>query len=503
MMRRILLLLLMVTFVLAAGSVAAEESVDEAETTDAPGQSERQLLEAASSIGERVAEIRGLALKESIAKGVKDREQLRDMLVDRFHEEVPDAEFEAEAMVYRRLGLFAEDLDYRELMLDLLTEQIAGFYDQDATELYIMEGLPESVQKSAMAHEIFHAIQDQHFDIGTLLEPLDSRDHADFALSRMALIEGDATVVMIDYEFYEQGVLPQNEARSIIDVPALANILLQLDLSTLDAVESLEPPNAMDVGADPIPSLGDSVLGNAPPIVRDTLLFPYVEGMRFVIQARSGRTWSDFDQVYDSPPISTSQILHPQRYFDGDEPLDVRFDASDAIPRYDSVYDTTFGEMKFRSWLGTHLEDHSGTASAKEIAEGWDGDRIHGYLGPDDDEAIVVQLSTWRSEEEAAAFAETLDQILRRRHDAVSAHRTGPHGESWCMRPGSQSDGERHYIERWGELVLYIEGAPSRLDDQQRETEPTVFLIRDEVWDTQRRVPFGEILEKRKATLDE
>ncbi len=500
MIRRLLLALLASLFLLSSAQVAAEESPSGGEASEIEKDSEHRLLKAASSIGSRVAEIRGLELKESIQKGVKDRDQLRDMLIERFHEEVPDADFEAESLVYRRLGLFDDDLDYRELMLDLLTEQIAGFYDQDATELYIMEGLPESVQKTTMAHEIFHAIQDQHFDIGALLAPFDSRENADFALARMALIEGDAMAVMVDYELYEREVLPQNRARSFIDIPMMASMLLELlDLNTLEAMESLEPPNAMDIGADPLPSLGDSVLGNAPPIIRDTLLFPYVEGMRFVVHARSGRTWAEFDQIYTNAPVSTSQILHPERYFDGDEPLDIRFDAGQALSDYEQIYDTTFGEMKFRSWLGTHLEAITDAPAADEIASGWDGDRIHAYRASGEQEAIVVQLSTWRSEDEARAFAETLERILRFRHDATTAHHVGTHGESWCMRPGSQEEGERHFIERWGEMVLYIEGAPSRLDEQSHETDSTIWHIRDDVWDTHRRVPFREVLEARKG----
>ncbi len=508
LMPRLFVVFVFVSSLLAAPTLFAEEPPEAVDTESGEAieddaekptrESERELLKTASSITDTVSELRGLALKESIPKGVQDREELRDMLLERFHDEVPEEDFQAEARVYARMGLFDDDVDYRELMLDLLTEQIAGFYDQDAKELYIMEGLPERVQKPAMAHEIFHAIQDQHFDIGQLLAPLSSQENADFALARMALIEGDATVVMIDFVLAEQGILPQNRIRSAVDIPELAAILLEMDATQLAAVEQLEIPDAMELGDDSVPSLTDSVLGTAPPIIRDTLLFPYVEGMRFVIRARSGRTWEAFDQIYDDPPISTSQILHPERYFDEDAPVDISYSAQDALSDHELIYETVFGELQVRSWLDTHLAEVSGAPRSAEVAEGWDGDRIRGYAGPND-ALIVTHMSSWRSIDEAQAFAEALSLSVGERHGAESIHREGTHGESWCIRPGSDPSGERIYIERWGDMVMYIEGAPSRLDDEGEELDATVFDVRDAMWETHRRVPFEEVLEKRKA----
>ena len=476
--------------------------VDEDEPSVAPPDPEAELLASASAIAERVAEIRQLPRLAEIPKGVQDREQLRAMLIERFEEEVPQDVFLAEERVFQRVGLFPADLDYRELMLDLLTEQIAGFYDQSAKELYIMAGLPERVQKPAMAHEIFHAIQDQHFDIGALLAPFESSENADFSLARMALIEGDATVLMIDYELYEQGVLPQNRARSIIDIPALAAVLMEMDATQLAAVEQMEESSAIDLGGDAVPSLTDSVLGNSPPIVRDSLLFPYVDGMRFVIRARAGRSWSEFNEIYGDAPLSTSQILHPERYFEEDAPVEVRFSAAGALPDHEVIYDTVFGEMRMRSWLKTHLSEEIDSFELDEIAAGWDGDRIRGYQRGDD-ELLVATLSSWRSVEQAQAFAEAMKKSASLRHDAASSHRAGDYGEAWTLRFGPNEDGERIFIERWGEMVLYVEGLSSRLDDEGQESDPTLLLVRDSIWDSLARVPFDEVLAARLAEMNE
>jgi hypothetical protein len=114
---------------------------------------------------------------------------------------------------------------------------------------------------------------------------------------------------------------------------------------------------------------------------------------------------------------------------------------------------------------------------------------------------IVLHLSSWRSEEEARAFALALEETSRVRHDTVSDHRTGLHGESWCLRPGTSPEGIRVYVERWGDLVLYIEGSPSDLDTDGRELNPLTFFARDAAWQTLQRFDFEEVLRQREAEL--
>ncbi len=499
---------------LPATAVADEqppEALDSSETDEFPAlTTEEELLQAAAAIADRVAEIRGLPQLKPIPKGVKDREQLRALLLERFDESVPLEEFEAEADVYKRMGLFPSDLNYRELMLDLLTEQIAGFYDQSAGELYIMEGLPEPLQRSAMAHEIYHGIQDQHFDLGRLLEPFSSDENADFYLARMALIEGDASVVMADYELFEAGVLPQNTARSIADIPMVAALFMEMDFTELAAAEQLAGQASPELADMEMPSLSTTVLGSAPPIVRDVLLFPYVGGMQFVLRARAGRSWKAFDQIYYDAPASTSQILHPERYFENDLPLEVRFDVSEGLPGYEPIYESVLGELRILSWLNTFSDLLDAPLDTETIAAGWDGDRLLGYRGPDD-EVVVVHLSTWRSESQAREFAAALDEIARARHGTTSAHRAGEHGESWCLRVSEVPDvipdgayedlGRRVYIERWGELVLYIEGTPSDFDDARREQNPLTGFAREAAFGSLQRVPFAQVLAARKAEM--
>ncbi|RAL22920.1 hypothetical protein DL240_08490 [Lujinxingia litoralis] len=463
---------------------------------------DQALLDAADSIAEQVSRIRGLPLLNEIPRGVKDREELRTMLIEQLHDEIPEAIFVAEEQMFKRLGLFGPEVNYRQLMLDLLTEQIAGFYDQSAKELYIMVGLPEQLQHSAMAHEIFHAIQDQHFDIGALLAPFSSQENGDFALARMALIEGDATVLMIDYVLYEEKTLPAGRALSAADIPMIAAMLLEMDTEQLAAAEQLGGSAMIGVNTDGVPSLTDSVLGSAPRIVRDLLLFPYVEGMRFVLRARANRTWTDVDAIYTNAPVSTSQILHPERYFAGELPLDVRFDASEALAEYEPMFDSVLGELQLRSWLATHADVYTHLPEPGPAAEGWRGDRLLGYRN-EQDQVVAVHVSSWESEDDAREFAQYQAQIAEARYGTSTSHQTGTHGESWCLRHGPETDGHRVYVERWGELVLLIEGAPSTLDEEGAEIDPTTYLARQAVWSSLSRMPFEGTLRDREAAARE
>lgn len=452
--------------------------------------SEEALLQEAEAITSKVAEIRGLELKSPIKKGIKKRDELRETLIEKLAEEVSDEQIAAEGKVYARLGLIEQGVDYKQVLLDVLTEQIAGFYDQKAKELYIMRGIPLSLQRPAMAHEIYHAIQDQHFDILRLQEPFSTVENGDFALARSALIEGDATVVMFDFSLYEAGTLPQDGATSISDIPMFANIMKQLTFEDLTALESMMGGGSSSFGA---PSAGDSAMAKAPPVFREMLMFPYFAGMRFIIQARQSRGWDEIDAIYDNAPVSTEQIMHPERYFAGDEPQILTFDASKALPGYSQIYDSVMGEFQTLLFLKTPGPGLGFNPS--KAAEGWDGDRLFAF--EKDDRVVAVHLTAWDSETDAREFYDAAVKVMKKRHEGDVSTADGKHGQSTCML---NTENERIYVEQWGDLVLYIEGTPSNVDENGKEQDGTTWTVRDMVWKTHARQTFDAAVEARKES---
>lgn len=467
----------------------AQDAKDAPKVDEGFEDSEVNLLEEAESISKQVAEIRGLELLGPIQKGIKQREELRATLIEKLAEEVSDEQIAAEGKVYARLGLIGEDVDYKQVLLDVLTEQIAGFYDQKAKELYIMRGIPLSLQRPAMAHELFHAIQDQHFDILALQEPFSTVENGDFAMARSALIEGDATVVMFDFSLYEAGTLPQDGASSISDIPMFANIMKQLTFEDLTALESMLGGGNSGFGA---PAVGESAMAKAPAVFREMLMFPYFAGMRFIINARQQRSWDEIDAVYANAPVSTEQIMHPERYFAGDMPQYLDFDSTPALAGYTEIYDSVMGE--FQTLLFLKSPGPGLGYNPSKAAEGWDGDRLRAYEKGDD--LIVVSLSAWDSETEAREFYDAAVKLTEKRHGGEVSTATGKHGQSSCVLTDSD---ERVYVEQWGDLVLYIEGTPSEVDANGSEKDDTTWRVRDAVWKSHARTSFSEAAKAARA----
>jgi hypothetical protein len=436
------------------------------------------LLAQADAIAATLATSRGLAPTTPIKKGVYNREQLRQTLLTKIAQEMSDADIAHEGALYKRLGLLPDQADYKQLLLDLLTEQIAGFYDPDAQELYIMEGMPRDLQRATIAHEIFHAIQDQHFDLKSLQKPFPTTYMADFQLARSALIEGDATVAMIDFGMYASGELPKDGATSFIDMPLMAPMIAQLSFDNLTAIDSLVSPSPSQ------PNQFD----RAPLFLRESFIFPYIAGMRFIIAARTRRTWVEVDAIYKDAPVSTEQILHPERYFTRDLPVVLTLDPAPALqPGYTKILDNALGEFHLYLFLKEHLrrphpQNTGKLVSPARAAEGWDGDRVLLY-----DHAVLPRLlihtSAWDAPQEAIDYLDALDEIAQRRWPTAKVERhAGKHGRSITFITPQ----EVVYFEQWGDLVLHIEGIP--------HTDHTTALpaLRKQLWASLRRIPFAE-----------
>jgi hypothetical protein len=452
-------------------------------------ESENELLKTADEIAVSVGEFRGLKTLAPIKKGIKERSELREVLLQKLNEEVSDDDIAAEGKVYKRLGLVPQDLNYKEMLLDVLTEQIAGFYDQKTKELYVMRGIPMSLQRPAMAHELFHAIQDQHFSIDTLQAPFTALENGDYVLARGALIEGDATIVMIDFALFESNGL--EPGKSIVDNPMVAGMLKTMSFENLSALESLggAPPAAEE--GEEAPTYEGSALAKAPAVFREMLMFPYFAGMRFVVAARIGRTWKDVDAIYQNPPSSTEHILHPEKYFAGDEPTFLEFNADAALPEHTKIYNTVMGEFMARLFFKEHLGDADETFV--NAAKGWGGDRLIAY--EKDGKTITVQVTNFDSWKDAEEYRDALTMAVKKRFPEIKTNQIqGEYGEAYCFLNGD----ERIYVERWGDLVLHIEGTPTD-SASGRELDETTSKIREEVYSTLKRSKLSEEVARLKA----
>ncbi len=330
-------------------------------------------------IAQDVAKIRGLEIREDIREDYLTREQLRERLRKQLDEEYKPADAMADQRVLSAFGLIPTDLDLRALYLDLYTEQIAGFYDTETEDMYVISTGKQlnALGELTYAHEVTHALQDQHYDLDRLSKPYEN-ENDDTLLAITSLIEGDAVALQNGY---------------LISKPALIGRIQ-------DAFEEEQ--------------VSSEKLGNAPPIISESLLFPYDAGARFVTSLRRNGAWQAVDAAYKDPPKSTEQILHPEKYTDRDDPTAVTVpDLGAALGDGWAKLETNlFGEFQTRVLLEGQLDD----AVARDAAEGWDGDQF--VLWGKGEEDVVVWQTVWDSEEDAEQFTDALRDYDEARFDA-------------------------------------------------------------------------------------
>ncbi|MDP9378761.1 MAG: hypothetical protein M3Q29_01175 [Chloroflexota bacterium] len=325
------------------------------------------------SIAREVSRLRGLPIRSEIREDYLTRDQLRERLEKDLAEEYKPADVEADERVLAAFGLAPENIDLRKLYVDLYSGQISGLYDPETQRMYVISSGRKlnALGELTYAHEVTHALQDQHFDLEKLAEQAEKRDD-DASLALQSLVEGDASV--LQYGDY----LRTN--------PDLRDDILQ-------AIQE-EQQDAQ------LPA-------NVPPIIQETLTFPYEQGAIFVTTVRGGiqGSWKNVDAVYRDPPTSTEQILHPEKYLQArDEPTKVQ--VPDLAPTlgagWKKLEENMFGEFQSRVLLEGQLD----LGDAKNAAAGWDGDEFALYTRGEQE--VVAWQTVWDSTRDAEEFAAAL-----------------------------------------------------------------------------------------------
>lgn len=338
------------------------------------------LVSQAREVQRAVEEIRELAFQHAVPMQVADRAAIRAYAVARLDHEYSPAEFRAKSESLIAWGFVQRPFDMRTFYEELLSEQIGGYYDPFQGVFFIADWLPAMLQKPIMAHELTHALQDQHFQLRPLLLGVKSNDDA--SLAGTAVVEGEGLAVMIDYALRPVGIVFES-------VPNLESL-----------IDSRFPAD----------SAGYRVFASAPPLVKQTLLFPYLQGLLFVRAAKLHGGWPAVSALYDSLPASTEEVLWPERYFETrDRPTPVTLpDLAHVLGSGWRHLDTNvLGELAVRVMLERALP----TAEALEAARGWDGDRYDLYERRRGETALV-SVSVWDTEADAEDFERGWRRVL-------------------------------------------------------------------------------------------
>lgn len=433
-MKRILsffLVLLVVALPAVAQQVAPSPAPPPAPTT--PADFERAADEVLADVSKLIA----LPMKTPLKKSIRTREEIRAFVVREMNEDRESVKRYADQRTLEKFGLIPKGFDLDAFLVELLTEQIAGLYDPKAREFYIASWIELDEQRMVMAHELVHALHDQHFGLETWMKAAKPNDDA--VLARDAVVEGAAIAGMLDY-------MLRDHNRSVRDLPKLEGWM-----------ESFLLANAAQ----------NPEMARAPMYIRDTLIFPYFAGTTFTQQVlRSVPGWAEFHKrVFENPPVSTQQILHPELYLAGVTPRPVSLpDLAPMLPKgWKKLDENVVGEFGLRSILKQFL----GEKRALEHSPAWASDRYAIYENETSKEALLVFRLRLESVEAAARFFGQYSDLLEQKYEKRNNLARRPNFFSFESEAGGV------FLYCAGDQCLTLEGTDRRVFDR---------LVREMQW---------------------
>jgi hypothetical protein len=331
------------------------------------------MAEQINRIEAEAAALRGLTPKTDVPEYVVSSGQIAENLKQEIAQEYPRDQARRDALeLWLMRFINDQSLDLFQVQVDLLGEQVLGYYDQDKKDLFVRnDQQPLSpLAQETLAHEFVHSLQDEYYDLKKLTPRNSHNGDRDTAVT--SLIEGDATI---------SGIL-----------------FAQKYMSKAEFQELLKEDS----------SGSTKVLDQVPLYVRESLQFPYDQGVKFVLTLYQRGGFPQINKAFQDPPTSTEQILHPEKYLNS--PRDVP-KAVDLVPLTDTLgagwtmQDTnTLGEFDLDALLRTNNVNNPAAAA------GWGGARYALYQG--NGGAVVLLATRWDTAKDADEFSAALTQSL-------------------------------------------------------------------------------------------
>jgi hypothetical protein len=332
-------------------------------------------------IKDGLAAITGLPFKHDVPYALINKDQLRRYLQQRLRDTMKPDEARAEELTLKMLGLVPADFDLRQSTLDLLTEQAAAFYDYNQKKLFVLEGTGHTdEERVALVHELAHALADQHFHLAKYIKEGMRSD--DSATARQAAMEGQATWLMAAYISREGGGKPE--------VP---QAVLELMKKSIEGSAAEQYP----------------VFSQAPLYIRESLVFPYGEGLEFqdAVFRKLGR--EAFSELFLRPPASSGQILHPDRYLGHGGVVIPDPPQLPASHEFRKLADGSLGELDFRVLLSQYTNPSDGQALAAHLA----GGAYALYEHKREKFPVLGVASLWDSPESARKYFDQCKAIMQ------------------------------------------------------------------------------------------
>ncbi len=367
-----------------------------------------------------IREIMDFGANRPIRRSLISRKQIHELVDKRLAEAARPDEIRREETFLKLFGLVAADFDLKRALVDVLTEQATALYDYKTRNLYLSTWTPQDLQEFALVHELAHAVADQRFGLKKFVKKSKT---ADEDLARSAVIEGQASWVMTEWVMRQGG-------QSLLE-----NRLLASASASASRIEAEDYP----------------VYARAPLYIRETMIFPYADGLLFqqALIERYGK--EGFTRIFERPPLSTQHILQPELYYAGVEPAAAALPALRKPKGYKKIQEGVLGQLEHEVLLRRHLgEDREFT-----VAEKWRGANYEVYENRRSGGALLRYASLWADEEAAAEFFRLYRQVCASKWGEFAAA-----GEAPDEIRGTAPDG-RFVFARKGALVQVLEGLPA------------------------------------------
>ena len=387
-----------------------DEQAEKPETHITPDQA-KQLFGMVDVLLKFSSQETGFAIKSEVKRQLKTRGDVEGYLREKFEDDEDAKRMERSEIVLKKFGLLDRDFDLKPFLLILLKEQIEAYYDPKTKTVNMLDWISPDEQKPVLAHELTHALQDQHLDLDKWSDQTppdvshnasEDSDHLakdEIDTARDAVTEGQATAVMMDNILKPMG-------KSLVGDPEVVDFIKQ----------------QMN-GSDNSP-----VLARAPLLLSESLLFPYKEGLSF-----EQDVWMDrgqnaaFAGALDRPPSSSWEILNPREYEQGHVPP-VPY-LPDIHPLVDATYRPydigQVGELDVHILAGLF----GGDGAARDLTPAWDGglywagQRLNATPAEQASTKSIglFYLSVWKNAESATRFVRLYNEELGRKYRNLKA----------------------------------------------------------------------------------
>jgi len=425
----------------APAAQASGSGTPQAETHITPEQG-KELFRSVDELIKFASEDTGLPIRHEVKRTLTTRAEVEKYLAEKFDEDEDAKRMQRGEIVLKKFGLLDRDFDLKPFMLILLKEQIAGYYDSKTKTVYMLDWIDPETQKPVLAHELTHALQDQHTDLEkwsnqTPSDPShnvnEDNDHLakdELDTARTAALEGQAMAVFLDYSLKPSG-------KSIIKNPEL--------------MEQMQ--NQMSASDD------SPVLARAPLLLSESLLFPYKDGLSFEqdVWMDKGRQ-AAFAGVLDRPPSSSWEVINPRVYEQGKQsPVLALPDIHPLLNKLYKPYDIgQVGQLDLRILA----QIFGGEAAARELTPAWDGgiywagQKLSAKTAAEQastSSVALFYLSAWKNVTSAHAFARMYRDEVGRKYSGVKL-------DVADMPLSSELGDEVIYTTNEGPVVITVRG---------------------------------------------